>query len=109
MTNDENKRGWLEANRIDHSRLHDYEYSLTQRVFLVLQHSAVPLDRAEIMRVLNVGELGLDHALRRLKKSACVTPAPGMFGFYVIVPGAKMPEDTRGKNLNSFGNRGSRA
>ena len=101
------KIGITEANRLDVSRAHKFVYSLTQRVFMTFAEARQPLDRAHVRLILGVGDLGLEHALRRLREANCVRPARR--GFFEFVPGAKIPVDARGTNARSFGNRGRRA
>lgn len=95
-----------DLNQRDASGKYVYHYSLTQRVFMVYNCMKQPLDRKDVMALLNIGDEGLNHAIRRLTDAGKLCAVPGRWGFYQIVPGATMPEDTRGKNPNSHGNRG---
>ena len=96
-----------EFNRLDASGKYVFHYSLTQRVFLLFQRMGRPLDRRDVMSLLNIGADGLKHAMTRLAKDH-LRPVPGQHGFYEIVPGAGLPLDTRGTNPRSHGNRGRR-
>lgn len=97
-----------EVNRRDASGEHRYHYSLTQRVFIVFQRATRPLDRRDVMDALNIGAEGLEHAMRRLGTLGAIQPVAGVYGFYALVADAAMPEDTRGRNPKSHGNRGKR-
>lgn len=93
------------ASLPDATRVHRFQYSLTQRVFLAFAAQPQPLDRKHICQLLGLGDLALTHALRSLEAKRCIEKTPGRYGFYQLVAGAKMPEDTRGKHPNSRGHR----
>lgn len=85
-------------------------YTLVQRVYLVFaEYYPQALDRRHLKLVLNVEGDSLNYAMRRLASNACIRLASGRRGLFEFSPGAKMPLDARGRNPNSFGNRGRRA